>query len=342
MLNRFRSLWKTLALGLLASVVPACAQAPSPQTPAAPAPQGVEAPAAPPRSRAYIEGVDYLGDLTYGRAGDEDLKLELARPQRGRPPYPAIVFLHGGGWSKGNRRNHGGTIQKFAARGYVAVSVEYRLVPKHPFPAAIEDAKCAVRWLRANAKEYGIDPDHIGAYGDSAGSHLAGLLGTTSKEAGLEGTGGSDNQSSRVQAIVCLYGTHDMKLTYERSLTEQPNQHGVFLRNVVSAFLGGPPDKVPETYRLASPVTHVTPDDPPALLIHGTADPLVLMEQSELFQKKLRAAGVEAELMRVEKAGHGFFGRDREDVFEAAVRFFDKHLKAGGGAAKPAAATGGR
>src|SRR5262249_51489713 len=141
-------------------------------------------------------------DLVYGKGGDTDLQLDLAMPKDGAGPFPALVCIHPGSWRQGNRQQLGQTIEVLAGHGYAAVTVSYRLVPTAIFPAQIEDCKAAVRWLRANAKKYKVDPDRIGAIGFSAGGHLACLLGTTDRNDGLEGNGGNPEQSSRVQAVV--------------------------------------------------------------------------------------------------------------------------------------------
>ncbi|HEV3142959.1 MAG TPA: alpha/beta hydrolase, partial [Gemmataceae bacterium] len=148
-------------------------------------------------------------DLVYGKGGDADLKLDLAMPRDGTGPFLAIVCVHGGGWKSGKRQDLGKTIEGMAARGYVAVTVSYRFSPAAKFPAQIEDCKAAVRWLRANAKKYRVNPERIGAFGYSAGGHLACLLGTTDKNDGLEGSGGNPDQSSRVQAVVSYFGPTD-------------------------------------------------------------------------------------------------------------------------------------
>ncbi|HET6324359.1 MAG TPA: alpha/beta hydrolase, partial [Planctomycetaceae bacterium] len=149
--------------------------------------------AAEPKADVVIEK-----DITYGKGGTEDLKLDLARPQHSEGLLPAIVFIHGGGWSGGDRGTYAREIQAAAKRGYVAVTIEYRLTQpdktgkaKYPFPAQIEDCKCAVRWLRANAEKYHVDPNRIGATGGSAGGHLSLLVGVAGSEKKFDGTGGN-------------------------------------------------------------------------------------------------------------------------------------------------------
>jgi acetyl esterase/lipase len=284
----------------------------------------------PPAATQAPGDVELLADLTYGRAGDVELKLDLALPREGTGPFPAVVFIHGGGWHGGSRKQYTGIIQPLARQGYASATVDYRLAPKHPFPAQVEDVKCAVRWLRANAERHRIDPGRIGAVGDSAGGHLVAMLGTTSKEDGLEGAGGCADQSSHVQAYVAFYGPFDMTYGYARSET-QPAAQAAYLRTVLHQWLGGPPDQVPERYKAASPVTYVTKDDAPALLLHGTADNLVLPEQSERFEKALREAGVDVSLVRLEGAGHGFRGKDQEKAMAETKAFLDRHLRGPGG-----------
>ena len=148
-------------------------------------------------------------DIVYGRAEGSPLLLDLAMPGTGDGPFPVAVFLHGGGWSAGNRQEMNHFIEGVAGLGYVGVTVEYRLVPAARFPAQIEDCKAAVRWLRANAAKYRINPERIGVVGFSAGGHLASMLGVTSRNDGLEGTGGNPGQSSRVQAVVSFFGPTD-------------------------------------------------------------------------------------------------------------------------------------
>lgn len=286
---------------------------------------GTQAPDATEKPSSAAPSVDFLPDLVYGRAGGEDLKLDLARPKDGKGPFPAVVCIHGGGWAHGSRKMYGGLIRQLARAGYVGATVDYRLAPKHLFPACVEDVKCAVRWLRANAEKYAIDPDRVGAWGDSAGGHLVGMLGTTSREDGLEGNGGSPEQSSRVQAVVAFYGPFDMTAGHAAD-PAAPDLSSYRLR-LIEQFLGGPPSQVPDVYRKASPMTYVSKDDPPFLLIHGTQDKLVPIGQSEAFEKKLKEAGVEAELMRIEGGDHGFGGRNLETALAAALAFFEKHLK---------------
>ncbi len=166
-------------------------------------------------------------NITYGKAGDTELKLDLARPQ-GDGSFPAIVFIHGGGWYQGNRQGYRGQIQEAARRGYVAATIGYRLMQFDEskketttatpiFPAQIHDAKAAIRWLRANATKYHINPNRIGVTGGSAGGHLSLLVGLTDPASGLEGDSGNPEQSSRVQAVVNVFGPTDMVFCYERS-----------------------------------------------------------------------------------------------------------------------------
>src|SRR4051794_10257244 len=167
--------------------------------------------AGPARANERDDSIQFTRDVVFGKGGGEDLKLNLARPTR---PYakglPCVVFIHGGAWSAGDRAAHDADIRPMAEHGYVGVTVDYRLAPKHRFPAQVEDVKCAVRFLRAHAEQYGIDPDRIAVWGVSAGAHLALMLGVTQKEDGLEGDGGWPEQSSAVQAVVAFYPRTDL------------------------------------------------------------------------------------------------------------------------------------
>src|SRR3954451_7438253 len=170
--------------------------------------------AAAPPARGAGEApadVQFTRDVVFGKGGGEELKLNLARPaDAARKRLPCVVFIHGGAWSAGDRAAHADDIRRLAALGYVAATGDYRLAPKHPFPAQVQDVKCAVRFLRAHAEPYGLDPDHIGAWGVSAGGHLALMLGVTQKEDGLEGDGGWPEQSSAVQAVIAFYPRTDL------------------------------------------------------------------------------------------------------------------------------------
>jgi acetyl esterase/lipase len=197
-------------------------------------------------------------NITYGKAGDTELKLDLARPQ-GDGPFPAIVFIHGGAWYQGTRQGYRGQIQEAAKRGYVAATISYRLMKFDEskkettaatpiFPAQIHDAKAAIRWVRANAKKYRIDPNRIGVTGASAGGHLSLLVGLTDPASNLEGDSGNPGQSSQVQAVVNVFGPTEMAACYEKSA----------LPWVARLFVGGTPNEVPDRYKVASPITYVS------------------------------------------------------------------------------------
>jgi acetyl esterase/lipase len=259
-------------------------------------------------------------DLVYATVDGVDLELDLFRPESAGP-HPAIVFVHGGGWQAGDKANWAEEAQDFAEKGYVAISVNYRLAPEHPFPAAVEDTKAAVRWLRAHATELDVDPSRIGAMGGSAGGHLVAMLGVTDGSEGLEGESGDLSLSSRVQAVVDYYGPTD--LSQAASLRDP----------AIVAFIGGTCAEKPNLCQQASPVTYVSPDDPPFLIIHGTRDPRVPFQQSVILRDALRDAGVEVEFLALQGAGHGWATGSLHDqryyaqALSAALAFFDRHLK---------------
>jgi acetyl esterase/lipase len=230
-------------------------------------------------------------NLAYREGSSRHWKLGLAmrKDLRGKP-RPGIVVIHGGGWIEGDKssfasRKHGvpGNIEDFAALGFVAVTINYRLAGEAPFPAALEDCKNAVRWMRAHARDYNLDPDHLGAYGNSAGGHLAMLLGMVGPEAHLEGDGPYQDRSSLVQAVVSYSGPIDLVEQY---------RHGT-LRRVCERFMGGPPDgDRAAAYRRASPADQINPRIPPLLLIYGVDDGQVPVETADRFVLALGKAGL--------------------------------------------------
>ena len=268
------------------------------------------------------EGVKVARDVEYACVGGKSLKMDIYSPENLTGPAPAVVYFHGGGWRRGDKRQQTGV--PLAPRGYVVASINYRLSQEAIFPAQIEDCKAAVRFLRAKAKEYSIDPDRIGVWGDSAGGHLSALMGTSGGVAELEGkVGDHPGQSSRVQAVCVYFGPIDFiaimsqKSDIKRGSAEAPE----------SQLLGGPTLEHQELAIKACPLTYVTKDDPPFLIVHGEKDPRVPREQAEALRDALKGVGVEATLHLVEGAGHGFNAEQSAKTLPIVAAFFDRHLK---------------
>ena len=258
--------------------------------------------------------VEVVRDVVYGTGGGRDLTSDLFLPETPASSRPAIVFIHGGGWCGGNKGQFCRQAAHLATQGYVGLCIEYRLSGEARFPAAVEDCKCAVRFLKAKAGEYGIDAGRVATAGGSAGGHLASLLGVSQDVPALEGTGGWAGESSNVHAVVSFNGVGNMRF--------QVAYRGA--QSAASEFLGGTPDEVPDRYDLASPVTHVSFDSAPFLLLHGAADDTVPYDQSVELHKKLDTAGVRADLFTAEGAGHGFF--NRPPWFQPALERMEQFL----------------
>jgi acetyl esterase/lipase len=252
-------------------------------------------------------------DIAYLGA-DRTEKADLYLPPKVKKGqrFPGIVIIHGGGFTGGDKgakreQNIGTTL---AGHGYVCMSINYALAKagQPTWPRNLHDCKQAVRFLRKNAEKYHIDPDHIGVIGGSAGGHLAAMVGLTSPKAGLDPKGPDADISCRVQAVVTMYGPGELRKD--------------------TVMLPGTREQVPELYKLASPVTHAARDNPPVLILHGTADKLVPVAQSELLAEALKKAGVEHQLVIVEGAPHSFDLQPKQrDLRPLVVGFFDKYLK---------------
>ncbi len=259
-------------------------------------------------------------DIAYRPGESKAWRLDLVRPKdAGNAPRPGIVFVHGGGWRSGDKRTGtflNGAID-YARKGYVCVTVNYRLTGEAPFPACIEDVKCAVRWFRAHAREYNLDPGRLGGFGNSAGAHLVAVLGLVRPDAGLEGDGPYQDQSSLLQAVCASATPTDFNL-FERR------------RDGDTRFQNDNDKRDPETLaKLCSPINHVRKDAPPFLLIHGTADRTVDVKHADLFVKALKEAGAkDVTYIRVDGAGHGVFGERSARTGSAMEAFFARTLRA--------------
>ena len=261
---------------------------------------------------AEITNATIQRDLVYKRVNGAVLTLDLYCPEKVSGPAPVIVWVHGGGWRRGGKKRCPAVA--LVPDGYAVASIDYRLSSTAPFPAQIEDCKAAVRWLRANAAKYNLDADRIGAWGHSAGGHLAALLGTSGGVPELEGSGDNMQYSSRVQAVCDVAGPADLP-----ALTNL----GPKRMFAIEGLLGGPLEKDKAKAIAASPIHYVSKDDPPFLIVHGEADRVVPVEQSQRFYEELRKAGVNATL-KMPHVGHQAVLMDA--VKDAEV-FFDATLK---------------
>lgn len=235
--------------------------------------------------------------LVYARTGGAARRFDMARPAD-RARRPAVVLIHGGGWAAGSRALEDRAMRFVAARGYVAVSIDYRLArpPRNTFPAAVSDVRCAVRRLRADAARYDIDPERIAAVGFSAGGHLAAMLAVASDVPELDdGSCPVRHVEPRIRGAVAWYAPFDLR-TVDRPRWAR----------VVSDFLGASPTDAPERAALASPIVHVSEGDAPIVMVHGTADPIVRIDQARAMHAALSSARVPTHLVEVPDAPHGF------------------------------------
>jgi len=252
-------------------------------------------------------------DLVYKRVNDIALTLDLYRPEEVSGLLPVIVCIHGGHWGAGGKEKCPAVA--LVQDGFAVASINYRRTTTAPFPAQIEDCKAAVRWLRANASTYHLDPDHIGVCGYSAGGHLAALLGTSGGVPELEGSGDNMQYSSQVQAVCDVAGPADLL-----AMTNL----GPKRTFAIEGLLGGPVEKDKAKAIAASPIHYVSKDDPPFLIVHGEGDRVVPVEQSQRLYEELRKAGVNATLKILPHVGHQAVLMDA--VKDAEV-FFDATLK---------------
>ena len=296
--------WRLLP-ALAASVLAACSSTPRRGTPPMP----------PPAAHGAIT----LYNVPYGHASDRDLLLDLYLPATdgtgGTRPRPVIVFFHGGGWRVGDKSEAANKVAALVGEtGYALASVNYRLSNEGHFPTQIIDCKTAVRWLRANAGRFGLDPKRFGAMGFSAGGHLASLMGTTAGVAALEDPGmGNPRESSRVQAVCDVSGPVDLNIP-TKSIIGKLSVYGE---------LGGSAASKPGLVRMADPSLYVKAGDPPFLIIQGDKDTLVTPAHAQKLYAALRAKGVEATLDLVPGGGHVPYG----DAQQRATReFFVQHF----------------
>ena len=265
-----------------------------------------------------------IRDIEYVPGGHERQKLDLYLPRQGAEPNdpngptPLIVWVHGGAWLGGSKERPQAI--GFVEKGYAVASINYRLSQHGIFPAQIEDCKSAIRWLRANAGKHGFDPNRIGVWGASAGGHLVALLGTAG-DVSESDVGPNRGVSSRVQAVCDFFGPTDLAKmgdfwsTMDHDSPDSPE----------SKLIGGPVQESTDKAQRANPITYVTKDDPPFLIVHGDKDPLVPHNQSELLEEALKQAGVEVTFYTVPNGGHGGFKDPQVDIL--VTEFFRKHLE---------------
>jgi len=264
-------------------------------------------------------------DLPYANNENPKQALDLYLPKNPtrEKPLPVIAFIHGGGWVNGDRIGYSAAcIQMTRTGAYAAIGIGYRLSKEAPWPAQIHDCKAAIRWIRGHAKEYNLDPDRITVWGSSAGGHLSSLLGTSGDVKELEGSLGSfPTLSSRVHCVVNLCGPKD----FAQALMFDPKNQPIFKDDAVSGLLGGPAPDKPDIAKAASPITYITPDDPPFITFHGTADQRVAYRHAETLHAALQKACVPTLLIPITGGGHSSVSHP--DVKKRAEPFVAKYLR---------------
>jgi acetyl esterase/lipase len=274
---------------------------------------------AQPRAPKVPDNVVYERDVQYGAAGERPLKLDVLRPRaESKDACPVIVWIHGGGWSGGDKSSGLGLLLPFAQSGnYVCFSVGYRLSGEARWPAQIHDCKAAIRWIKSNGQKYNIDPNRIGVWGGSAGGHLVALLGTSGGVKDLEGQNGSPDQSSRIACVVDFCGPSDFPNFFKGTTRNKVAD------SAIRGLLGGTEEEKKTEAVAASPVTYVSKDDPPFLIVHGNEDLIVPFAQAETLYNALKKAGADATRIKIDGGGHGIGG---PEVARRVNRFFEKHL----------------
>jgi acetyl esterase/lipase len=300
-----------------------------------------------PDRQVELADATMLADVTYSTVpGFRPLRLDLYQPKGKATPHPLVVFAHGGGWTIGQKRgtadflNFPDVLAGLAKRGYVVASLEYRLSSEAPFPAAVQDVKAAIRFLRANAERYAINPDRVAVWGSSAGSHLTGMAAYACGVAALEPEDKTNsNVSDCVQGFVGWYGPYDLKALLSATLSNNTGSSKTNSDKAESAKTSGssPTDNSemmgglaffqctakgcpPGMLEKASPIAYVDKKDPPTLLIHGTSDRLVPSTQSQMLAEKLRAVGVPVEVLMIPGVDHGFRGTTQSMTRDASLK----------------------
>ena len=261
-------------------------------------------------------------DLNYAGTQEPRQTLDMYVPRLpADKPLPLVVFIHGGGWEQGSKEQFANMVYPLIGDGaFIGACLNYRLTDKGPFPIQIHDCKAAIRWLRAHAKDYGVDPARIGVFGISAGGHLVSLLGTSGDVKEMEGTVGTHlDQSSRVSCVIDFCGPSDFPAFGGKGSIIDPEKPGT----AITKLLGGPMSQHMDVAKAASPVTYITKDDPPFLIIHGTKDNLVPLDQALEFNKALGDAGVAVTLLTGTNGGHVF---GSPELFKDMRLFLEKHL----------------
>jgi acetyl esterase/lipase len=270
-----------------------------------------------PRKPSVPPGVTVSKNLEYVTHGHERNKLDVYVPDKAEGRLPLVVWIHGGAWKAGSKE--GGPAMGLVKQGYVVASINYRYSQQAVFPAQIEDCKAAIRWLRAHAAEYHIDPARVGAWGASAGGHLVAMLDVTGDTKEFD-VGENLDQSSQVQCVVDWFGPTDM-------VTIQVG--GDTSNSPITQLIGGPVSDNKEKAQKASPITFVSKTSAPILIMHGDKDPLVPLSQSERFAAALNKAGVDVMFKIIEGNGHGGPGFGTPESRKLIQDFFAKHLKDG-------------
>lgn len=274
-------------------------------------------------------GVKLERDISYIPNGDEAQRLDIYLPEKAsEKPLPLVVHIHGGGWKGGSKFPCAFALM--VNRGYVVASIEYRFSQKALFPAQIQDCQAAIRWLRANAKTYNIDPEHIGVVGGSAGGHLSALVATAGGKDAFPRIGGHDDQSDRVQCVIDIFGPTNFATVMEQAENDK-NVRNIFKFNTpsdpYSSLIGVALNEDKAKTDAVSPVTYVSEDNPPTLILHGTHDTLVPYAQSEELAAALKVKGVPVWLQTLPGSGHGGGGFGKPQIVSLMQNFFDKYLK---------------